>query len=250
VELAEPSLDIAHLQCLLHERLQRLELPAPTLDVHLLCQHTVQAAAPNGELFPTRQAQGQGLARLLERLGARLGEAQVLRPAPLADHRPEVANRLLPALGPAPPVAAEALPAPAPGWPLHRPLWLLPEPQPLAELGGQPCWAGQPLRLLAGPQRLETGWWDQQPALRDYYVGQTAMGGLLWVFCHRHHAPACGVGGAPAVAQQLAGQLPGHLPGHLPRHLPEHLPGHRVATPPPRPGPPGEARWFLQGQFG
>ncbi len=245
VELAEPSLDLRHLLSLLQERLQRLVLPAPTLDLHLLCQHTVAGAPPNGELFPTRQSHALGLGRLLERLRARLGDTQVLRPTPLADHRPEVANRLSPAQTPPSPVPAGALPAPMPGWPLQRPLWLLPEPVPLAERADQPCWGGQPLRLLAGPERVETGWWDQAPALRDYYVAQAASGALLWVFCSRWWSGApvvaaetldtpdpsssvCGVPGAPGAASTPTAW------------------GPASASPSRR----GEPLWFLQGQFG
>jgi hypothetical protein len=43
VELAEPAIDLAHLQGLLKERLGRLELPAPTLDLQLHCHHVVAA---------------------------------------------------------------------------------------------------------------------------------------------------------------------------------------------------------------
>ena len=45
-----------------------------------------------------------------------------------------------------------------------------------------------PLRLLAGPQRLETGWWDagaQGPALRDYFIARSDEAGLLWVYRER-----------------------------------------------------------------
>ena len=59
---------LEHLQLLLGERLARLPLPAPTLALRLHCDQLQRSAAPNGELFPTRQSQAQGLTRLLERL--------------------------------------------------------------------------------------------------------------------------------------------------------------------------------------
>ena len=48
----------------------------------------------------------------------------------------------------------------------------------------QPLLDGRPLQLLAGPQRLETGWWDgdQGLAQRDYFVAQASTGALVWVF--------------------------------------------------------------------
>ena len=54
-------------------------------------------------------------------------------------------------------------------------------------MGDKPYYHG-PLRLLAGPQRLETGWWDgpaQGPALRDYFVARSDEAGLLWVYRER-----------------------------------------------------------------
>jgi protein ImuB len=181
IELAEPSLDAEHLQLLLRERLARVELPAPTLELRLECDRLVHAAAPNGELFPTRQSQAQGLVRLLERLRARLGDAQVLRIVPLADHRPEQACRLLPTTEPAAPAA---LPPPD-ELPLHRPVWLLPVPQPLAERDALPVFEGRLLRLLSGPERIESGWWDGALAARDYFIAEAADGALVWVYRER-----------------------------------------------------------------
>ncbi len=185
VDLAEPALDAAHLQLLLRERLARLTLAAPTMDLHLHCSRLVEGAAPNGELFPTRASQAEGLTRLLERLRARLGDAQVQRLEAVADHRPEHASRSLP---------AQALGATAPRsvidlferpLPLHRPAWLLPEPQPLAERDAQPWLDGRPLQLLSGPERIETGWWDGEPTLRDYYIALAADESLVWVYRSR-----------------------------------------------------------------
>jgi protein ImuB len=44
------------------------------------------------------------------------------------------------------------------------------------------------LRLLAGPQRIETGWWDAVPAgpaVRDYFIARSDHAGLLWVYRER-----------------------------------------------------------------
>lgn len=102
IEMAEPALDTAHLQLLLRERLARVALAAPTLELRLRCKELARGAPPNGELFPTRASESVGLARLLERLRARLGDAQVQRLLPVADHRPERGSRGVPALaGPA-----------------------------------------------------------------------------------------------------------------------------------------------------
>jgi protein ImuB len=195
VELAEPSADLRHLQAVLKERLNRLALPAPTLGLRLRCDELRHQPAPHAELFPTRQSEHEGLGRLLERLRARLGDGQVGWLQPVADHRPE---RGAPAgLQPKPPAAwpagATAVPQPfmrstvetihvQKDWPLHRPLWLHPEPIPLPQRGARPCWQGRALHLLAGPERLETGWWDGALATRDYFMARTDDGALLWVY--------------------------------------------------------------------
>ena len=185
VALAEPSAELAHLQLLLRERLTRVVLTAPTLELQLSCQHLVTGAVPNGELFPTHASQAEGLVRLLERLRARLGDDQVLRLQAVADHRPENASRAVPAQGGTAPDAATAMAAAGQAHgllPLHRPAWLLPVPQPLAERDTQPLLQGRPLQLLSGPERIETGWWDGEPAGRDYYIAQTDTGALVWVW--------------------------------------------------------------------
>lgn len=185
IELAEPSLDAAQLQLLLRERLARCPLPAPTLALRLRCRHLVQAPPPAGELFPTRQGQREGLLRLLERLRARLGDGQVLRLQPQADHRPERASALgMQRAG----VPAAVPPAPAP-LPLHRPAWLLPVPQPLAERGALPLLDGRPLQIVGGPERIEAGWWDADLAARDYFIARTEGGALVWIFRTRLATP-------------------------------------------------------------
>ena len=201
IELAEPAVELAHLQNLLRERLMRLELIAPTLDLHLHCSQLAAGPVPNGELFPTRATEAEGLTRLLERLRARLGDEQVLRLVPVADHRPERASRAVPAQGQMQGqtqgqtqvtlegAAFEQAAALADSLlPLHRPAWLLPEPLPLAEREALPLLQGRPLQLLSGPERIETGWWDGASVARDYYIAQAEDGSLVWLFCARLRA--------------------------------------------------------------
>jgi protein ImuB len=75
---------------------------------------------------------------------------------------------------------------------LHPP-WILREPLRLAVKDERPIYQG-PLVMLAGPERLESGWWSLlssaeaeggELALRDYYVAQSPHAGLLWVYRRR-----------------------------------------------------------------
>ncbi|MGY4830249.1 Y-family DNA polymerase [Sphaerotilaceae bacterium SBD11-9] len=185
IALAEPSRDAAHMLVLLRERLAALQLPAPTLELALQSDDISRRPPPNAELFPTPQSEHAGLTRLIERLQARLGREQVQRLVPVADHRPERATVVCPAEPLMPRHRPEeALPLP-PGRTITRPLWLLPQPQPLPERHLHPLLDGQALQLLSGPERIEAGWWDKQLAERDYFIAQTAEGALVWLYRER-----------------------------------------------------------------
>lgn len=54
-----------------------------------------------------------------------------------------------------------------------RPAWLLPEPRPLQV---------PVARILSGPERVESGWWDEHDVRRDYYVLETVTGQHAWAF--------------------------------------------------------------------
>jgi protein ImuB len=205
IALAEPSREAAHLQVLLRERLAALALPAPALELGLAAHDVVQTALPNTELFPTAASEREGLTRLIERLQARLGPAQVQRLRAVADHRPERAS-VTPAVqagtrpvgtrqgsgkqggaakGTARPSGAErgaARPLLAPGWAPMRPVWLIAPPEPLHDRQGQPLLDGQALQLLSGPERIEAGWWDGALAERDYFIAQSGDGALVWIY--------------------------------------------------------------------
>lgn len=177
--LASASNDEARFSTVLREALGALRLAAPVYELRLRCDDVVAAAPFAGELFPAGGAGQENLAQLIERLQARLGREQVVRLRPHADHRPELACR------------ADAVDAPAAhtqpalsGPP--RPLWLLPAPVPLAERDCAP-FCGTPLALAAGPERIESGWWDGQWVERDYFVARDTDGALLWIF--RPRAP-------------------------------------------------------------
>lgn len=196
VALAEPSRDVAHMLTLLRERLAQVQLPAPTLELAIESEDIVRRPPPNAELFPTPQSERAGLVQLIERLQARLGREQVQCLLPVADHRPERATQVVPADprlmrrsdGPARVVRDAAHPRREP---ITRPLWLLPEPQALKERQSRPLLDGHLVQLLIGPERIESGWWDGGLAERDYFIGQTREGALVWVYRMRpQHVPS------------------------------------------------------------
>ena len=197
IALAEPSRDAAHLLVLLRERLAQWQLPAPTLELQLRCADVVRGAPPNTELFPTPRSEHEGLVRLIERLQARLGDAQVQRLEAAQDHRPERSSVVCavdasvfgrPAAPPKPAAhgqqpGMQAAPHLRPV--TSRPVWLLPQPEALHERDDCPLLHGRPLQLLCGPERIESGWWDAALAERDYYIAQTHEGALVWLYRSR-----------------------------------------------------------------
>lgn len=198
-----PCADMRHWQRLFDAHAARLSLAAPVGALRLLCHDSVRLPHVDHALLPAAdEAQdGEAWPQLLERLAARLGPTQVQRVAPQADHRPERLAACTAVLGGPPPTTPSSRPSQvlragaatdargsrithethdAPWYPT----WLLPQPVPLTQQGERPCYHG-PLQLLAGPQRIETGWWDGPPVLRDYFIAHNPQAGWVWIFRER-----------------------------------------------------------------
>jgi len=180
IGLAQPSRDPDHLSRLLREKLDRLQFHAPVTGLALTVE-TMEGCLPQTDsLFPEPGGTPAEFGRLLDTLMARLGRDNVLQPRPLADHRPERANRWCPVDEAVP--RAERMRADVPG--PERPLWLLPQPLPLPVRQHRPHHGG-PLVLLTRAERIESGWWDGGLATRDYFVAERADGLRCWVFRER-----------------------------------------------------------------
>ena len=174
IELVTPTRDSAHLTLLVRERLAALALAAPVHALRVAAGDILVLAEENRELFPDRSgAQGEWQ-KLVERLRARLGPQAVHGVAAHAEHRPERASRTTR------PGTAGTTPACGP-----RPLWLLAAPQPLREIAARPHYHQNALALVAGPERIESGWWDDDDVKRDYFVAQTPDHATLWIYRER-----------------------------------------------------------------
>ncbi|OOG58344.1 DNA polymerase Y family protein [Rhodanobacter sp. C03] len=142
-------------------RLEHVTLPEPVLALRLIARDLPAFVPAGRDLFDERPANALPIEQVRERLRARLGDGAVYRLGSTQDPRPERAQR-------------EAAHDEVPIEPHPRPTWLLPRPIPLR--GGNPI-------ILAGPERLETGWWDGGEVCRDYYVIETSLGQEAWAFC-------------------------------------------------------------------
>lgn len=187
VRTAQPTRDIEHLTRLLAEHLAKVTLLAPVGDLALLATEVHVLAGVSLSLLPETRPAGESLALVIERIAARLGPERVLRPVVLEDHRIEWMCHWQPA--PASPPHAPKLKRKR-TVDIPQPTFVLPEPLRLATRGHRPLYQGV-LQLLAGPHRVEGGWWDRtgdpcgpatRQVARDYWVALSEHAGVLWVF--------------------------------------------------------------------
>jgi protein ImuB len=177
LRLASPSRDGARFLRILRERLERFSLAAPIGRLALVCDDVLPLPGNTPSLLSVRQLESP-LEVLVERLRARLGDAAVHAIAPVAEYRPECASRAAP-VGYASEVGRSS--------PSH-PLCLLERSEDLPEIRGQPHRQGEALELLAGPERIEAGWWDsgEENAVgdvrRDYFIARSKNRECLWIY--------------------------------------------------------------------
>ncbi|HYN59095.1 MAG TPA: DNA polymerase Y family protein [Rubrivivax sp.] len=183
VRTAQPTRDIEHLTRLLAEHLAKVQLLAPVGDLELLAVDVQPLQDKGLTLFAQPQQAGESLALVLERIAARLGPDKVLRPVVTEDHRVEWMSHWQPAPEAQPKRLNRVVDIP-------QPTFVLPEPLRLATRGERPLYQGV-LQLLAGPHRVEGGWWDRiteggeqttRNVARDYWVALSEHAGVLWVF--------------------------------------------------------------------
>ena len=194
---------VRHWFDLLEIRFEHLELPAPVIAVRLCGGHGQSFTAVT-ETLPFRRKeknrQTTSIAHLTERLSARMGDETVHGVRAVAEHRPQYAWQAMNAGGDSPRCASSAGLVVNPHVPelladirrsnsliLRRPLWVLEKPRLLEVHHEVPCYGG-PLEFLNGPERLETGWWDDDGIARDYYVAVNPRRAHLWVFRDRSRA--------------------------------------------------------------
>ncbi|SFM50418.1 Y-family DNA polymerase [Marinobacter zhejiangensis] len=150
-------------------RLESCPLASPVTAMALTVTRFIPRRTPSAaDLFGETADSREAWQALISRLQARLGEPALQRLTLNADHRPECAWS-----------AAQvhrsetggALPALAGQF--TRPLWLLAAPHPLQQT---------PEQWLSGPERICSGWWDDNQVQRDYYAVQLPGGQVAWIF--------------------------------------------------------------------
>jgi len=169
IGLARPGFDQDRLLELIQLKLDGLKLAGDVDAVKLDADSTAERRPAQSDLLDGTN-RSDAWPALLDRLSARLGESGLSSLAPAQDHRPEHAWTWVPPGTSAP--CRDRRP---------RPSWLLPAPRPCRR---------EYLALEEGPERIESGWWDGQDCLRDYWIARDGKGRQLWVF--QEHQPRHG----------------------------------------------------------
>lgn len=197
----QPDRAVQHWFDLAKIKFDRLVLPAPVIAIQLRGGEGQKFSAVTDALPFKQQEKRQrntSIAHLAERLSARIGDEAVHGVVTVAEHRPQHAWQrhyvfndiphcanvpVQPRYCHAPELLAEIQRTNS--LVLQRPLWMLQEPEPLVTAYDMPCYQGA-LKLIEGPERIETGWWDADSISRDYFIASNPRGVHLWVFRDRN----------------------------------------------------------------
>jgi len=180
ISVAAPERSLERFLLLAREKLAQLQLSAPVLALGIAADKLQEFSEHTQGLVPDTQSRAIGWNHLIDRLVTRLGNHKVYRLRAVDDHRPERAWQSRVAT--AGKQTSAAMPA------LPRPLWLLRTPRSLLCDNDTPLYQGR-LQLMAGPERIESGWWDGEPARRDYYVARNPHGETVWIYReHQRHS--------------------------------------------------------------
>ena len=185
---AEARANVAGMLGISQLKIERAALPEEVMSIGLKAIETAPLAGGGVGLFANAATSATPWA-LVDEMAARLGNEALGRIATADDHRPEFAWKAR-SIG-------ERWPAPAKGVSAQRsaskaakpkayrarrfattgerPLWLLHAPKPV-----QP----ERFRLLSGPERIESGWW-QEAVARDYHVAVDENGVWCWLYVVR-----------------------------------------------------------------
>lgn len=187
IRLSVPSWRVSDIQPLVAETLHHHNLPAAVLELSLTQLQTQPRPAQSTTLFPDAHFVQRQESQLLDLLVARLGPQHILQPRVYASHLPEQASQWLEYPNPPQPAGQGPNLISSPqAFTMPRPFWMLNPAQPLHSHNDQPVYQGLPLRLVEGPERIETGWWlDGRARQRDYFIAQDDHNRRYWIYHQR-----------------------------------------------------------------
>ncbi len=183
VATAQPNRDPDHLLRLFDDKLERIN-PGFGFDLITLGATVSEALGDSQPTLGKTGGEDADLARLIDRLTARLGARAVRHPEAQESHVPERAEVWAPAIS-----TKTHRTAPRNARPLRlfdhpeevRVLYAVPEGPP-----AQFVWRRVTRRIVrfAGPERIAPEWWRDMPGtrLRDYYQVEDQLNHRLWLY--------------------------------------------------------------------
>lgn len=160
---AQAEYQAAKWYSLVELKIQQVTLQAPVFALTLTTGSTQARSPEKADLFSASKGTLSYL-QLISLLQAKLGEQAVKQISLENDFRPHRVNCYqLPQTH----IGASDLRLQA-----LRPGFLLNHTQPLTEK----------VTVVHGPERISTGWWDNQPISRDYFIAQNRQGQWLWIY--------------------------------------------------------------------
>lgn len=151
--------------------MEGIRLDSPARHLVFRAQEFVPLNPEQGLNFFSDREQGH-LGVALDGIRARFGSEAIVRVCMSPDHRPEQATRRV-ILGSCQGNTVHA--------PKRWPLFLLPKVVNL-HAGLESQVHGEGMKIIDGPERIESGWWDGNDVARDYYRVRLLNGSELWVF--------------------------------------------------------------------
>ncbi len=145
-------------------KLEQIKFSSPVYALALACKQYDRAEVANDDLFANKSTHVAALT-LLSRLQSKLGQNNVQSLKFTEDFRPDQCSQTY-ELGKAKTTNNHRSVF------SDRPGLLLDRPKPL-ELE---------VELIKGPERIQTGWWDNNSIHRDYYIAQSPTGQQVWIF--------------------------------------------------------------------
>ena len=184
-----PSNNAAHLFKLFEIIISRIE-PGPGIELFILEAPVTEDASPFQESLwgGAGSLEDINVAELLDRLGGRIGAANIHRYLPLEHYWPERSVK----------PAASLREKPTTAWRVERPrpINLLPVPEPVEVTAPIPdyppmlfLYKGKRHKIIKadGPERIEREWWIEKGEHRDYYTVEDEEGRRYWLFRSGHY---------------------------------------------------------------
>ncbi|EAT13431.1 DNA polymerase Y family protein [Bermanella marisrubri] len=170
---AEPITLAEKWQSLCAIKFENLKLKHPVIGITLTANKQSTQQSARGDLFSKKQ-NAMSENELISHLKIKLGDDRVLGIRLNNDERPEREFEYTKVSSNADCMSQVKFEATISNkkHSLLRPSFMLPQPQPLQEA----------VALHSPVERIVTGWWDNQPIQRDYFIARNESGQWLWVF--------------------------------------------------------------------